>query len=56
LHQKVAQEDGKGTHKSLIVFFNTDMEGREALRLVKEFWKSEGRVTFWSESRLGMLN
>jgi hypothetical protein len=46
----------KGTHKSVTVFFNTDTEGKEALRPVKAFWKSAGRVTFWSESRLGMLN
>lgn len=43
-------------HKSLMVFFNTDTEGKEALRVVKAFVKSVGRVTFWSASRLGMLN
>jgi hypothetical protein len=54
--KKWLKKDVKGTHKSLIVFLNTDTEGREALRLVKAFWKSAGRVTFWSESRLGILN
>jgi hypothetical protein len=46
----------QGTYKSVMVCFNTDTLGKEALRLVMAFRKSVGRVTFWSASRLGMLN
>jgi hypothetical protein len=30
-------KDGRGAHKSSTVFFNTDTEGKEELRVVKAF-------------------